>query len=142
MTTHKNRKSLVAASGVAVLVATLLAGCGSGGGDVEAFCEDAGAIVDGSFLDDLDPDSAEDPSAVYDTALERIDEIDPPSDIADDWENTTEAMHTYLEALADIDMESDTAMEEMEEVTADMDEDALQESSDNIETYLDENCEA
>lgn len=142
MTTHMNRKSLVAASGVAVLVATLLAGCGSDGGDVEAFCEDAGAIVDGSFLDDIDVENEEDVAAVYDTALERIDEIDPPSDIADDWETTTEAMHTYLEGMADLDMESETAMEDMEELTAGMDEEALQESSDNIETYLDENCEA
>lgn len=141
MTTHMNRKSLVAASGAAVLVATLLAGCSSGG-DVEAFCEDAGAIVDGSFLDDVDTDNPEDVDAIYDTALERVDEVDPPSDIKDDWETTTEAMHTYLEGMADLDMESETYMDDLEELSAGMDEDELTEASDNIETYIDENCEA
>lgn len=141
MTTHKNRKSLVAASGAALLAVTLLAGCSSGG-DVEAFCTDAGAVVDGSFLDDSDVESQEDVAAVYDTALERIDEIDPPSDIKDDWEKTTEAMHTYLEGLSDLDPESETYMDEMQELTEGMDEDELTEASDNVEKFLDENCEA
>lgn len=141
MTTYKNRKSLVAASGAALLAATLLAGCSSGG-DVEAFCEDAGAIVDGSFLDDVDMENEDDITAVYDTALERVDEVDPPSDIKDDWETTTEAMHTYLEGMAELDMESDTYADDMMKLTEGMDEDAITEASDNVEKYVNENCEA
>lgn len=141
MTTYKNRKSLVAASGAALLAATLLAGCSSGG-DVEAFCEDAGAIVDGSFLDDVDMENEDDIAAVYDTALERVDEVDPPSDIKDDWETTTEAMHTYLEGMAELDMESDTYADDMMKLTEGMDEDAITEASDNVEKYVNENCEA
>lgn len=142
MTTHMNRKSLVAASGAAVLVATLLTGCGGGGGDVEAFCEEAGAIVDGSFLDDVDVENEDDVKAVYDTALERVDEVDPPSDIKDDWEKTTEALHTYLEGMADLDMESETYMDDLEELSSSLDEDELDKASENIEKYIDENCEA
>ena len=141
MTTYKNRKSLVAASGAALLAATLLAGCSSGG-DVEAFCEDAGAIVDGSFLDDVDMENEDDITAVYDTALERVDEVDPPSDIKDDWETTTEAMHTYLEGMAELDMESDTYADDMMKLTVGLDVDAITEASDNVEKYVNENCEA
>ncbi|PFG35198.1 hypothetical protein ATL42_3136 [Sanguibacter antarcticus] len=137
-----NRKSLVAASGATLLLATLLTGCGSSGGDVEAFCDDAGAIVDGSFLDDVDANSTDDPAAVYDTALERVDKVDPPSDIEEDWTMTTEAMHTYLEGMADLDPESDTYSDDMDTLMGTVDQESLQTASDNIETYLSENCEA
>ena len=141
MTTHKNRKSLFAASGAALLAVSLVAGCSSGG-DVEAFCTDGGAVVDGSFLDDSDVESQEDLAAVYETALDRIDEVDPPSDIKDDWEMTTEALHTYLEGLSELDPESETYMDDMQKLTEGMDEDELTEASENVEKYIEENCEA
>lgn len=141
MTTHKNRKSLVAASGAALLAAALLAGCSSGG-DLDAFCTDAAPIMDGSFLTDaMDPESA-DTGAMYDSALETVDKVDPPSDIKGDWETLSDALHTGFDAMGDLDPESETYAEDLEKVSADMDQDEITEAGTKVEEFFNENCEA
>lgn len=138
MTTLKNRTSLVAASGAALLAVTLLAGC-SGGGDVQAFCDDMEAAdeamsADGAAEGDL--------ASVYEDAVAQMKKIDPPSEIADDWKVVMDANVKYMDQIKDLDLTDPEAQAEMGSLGQDLLTDEFSEATDNITAFGEENCEA
>lgn len=141
MTTHMKRKSLSATAGVTVLLGALLAGC-SGGADVEAFCTDAATVQDGKFLDDIDYTDSDAVKVATDAALEQINAIEAPKEIAGDWKVLTDVMDTFLTGVQGVDLTSEDAMDEMGKLTELMTSDEVTKAGDNIDTFISENCEA
>ncbi len=122
-----------------------LAACSGGGDadDVQAFCdsgEEAFAEVDatGSLSDD--PEAfAQQVSDLH----EGFDSMDPPADIADDWEVFTQAFGDLDAALQDIDPTDTEAFNQaLTDFSEQASSDELTTASDNIGTYLTDNCEA
>ena len=107
-----------------------LAACGdddddtaSGGGD--DFCDQADSLNE-TF------DSIDDPtSEQFSEALDRIRSMDPPAEIADDWDQLVSA----LDGLEDIDLENPDP-----EALAAFDTEAMQEASDRVDEYMAEEC--
>ena len=129
MTTHKNRTSLVAASAAALLSVALLAGCS--GASVDDFCEDQKA------LEDLMPTGeSDDMSAVADELGDKIDAIEPPSEIEDDWKVLKEGSLAMTDAMAS----GDTA--EMGKISEEVLTDEYMEASERVDAFTQENCEA
>ena len=94
----------------------------SGGGD---FCDQADSLND-TF------DSIDDPTSdQFSEALDRIRSMDPPAEIADDWEQLVSA----LDGLEDIDLENPDP-----EALAGFDTEAMQEASDRVDAYMSEEC--
>jgi hypothetical protein len=127
------RPSLIAG---AVAAALVIAACGGGGGsgDVEAFCSEYKQVEEElAQLDDSDPDAVE---AVFD----RIDDLDPPDEIKDEFRRMTEFNRTVYAASEDIDLnDPDAAAQLQEEFTEQAEE--LDEVSDEVNDYLSENCD-
>jgi hypothetical protein len=89
------------------------------------FCDQARSL-DTAFDDVDDPTSAE-----FGEALDRIRSMDPPAEIADDWNQMVSA----LDGLEDIDLENPDP-----EALADFDTEAMQQASDNVDAYMSEEC--
>lgn len=111
-------------------------------GDVEAFCDDATAVTDGSFFEGLGDPASDDPADAYDSALESIDAIEPPAEIADEWYELTDAMAVMFEGMAGLDYTSETAVDDMLELTESMDTESIHAASSTVETFVEEHCEA
>lgn len=141
MTTHTKRSSVLTTSGVALLLAGLLTGCSSGG-DVDAFCEDAAEIQDMSFLDDVDTSDDDAVKAALSDVQDKIGDIDPPSDVKDDWETLTGAMDDMIDQISDLDFNNPDDAEKFVEATEALETDELTEAGDNVDAYMSENCEA
>jgi hypothetical protein len=126
------RPSLIAG---AVVAAMTIGACGGGGsGDVEAFCSEYKQVEEElAQLDDKDPDAVD---AVFD----RIDDLDPPDEIKDEFRRMTEFNRTVYAASEDIDLnDPDAAAQLQEEFTEQAEE--LDEVSDEVNDYLSENCD-
>jgi hypothetical protein len=115
--------------GLAAVPALLLtvAACGddddsAGGG---SFCDQARALED-RFQDIDDPTSDE-----FSSALDAIGDMDPPAEIADDWDTMVGA----LDSLRDIDLENPDP-----DALAEFDSESMQEASDRVDTYMEEEC--
>lgn len=115
--------------GIAALPALLvgLSACGddddsAGSGD---FCDQARSL-DSAFNDIEDPTSAE-----FGAALDRIRAMDPPAEIADDWEQLVSA----LDGFENIDLENPDP-----DALADLDTEAMQEASDRVDAYMKDEC--
>ena len=94
----------------------------SGGGD---FCDQADSLDD-TFESIDDPTSEQ-----FSEALDRIRSMDPPAEIADDWEQLVSA----LDGLEDIDLENPDP-----EALAGFDTEAMQQASDRVDEYMSEEC--
>ena len=118
--------------GLAAVPALLvgLAACGddddsAGGGGV---CDDARSM-DESLAD---VDVSDTSSAGFDDAIEAMSNLDPPAEIADDWNTMVES----LQSLADVDISDPAAIEQLDQAQfADADE-----AFENVGTYLEEEC--
>ncbi|MBI9116006.1 hypothetical protein [Sanguibacter suaedae] len=142
MTTHTNRKTFAAASGAAVLVATLLTGCGGGGGDLEAFCADVESVQSAGFLEDLDYTDSDAVDAAVADAREEVQNIEPPSDIEDDWETLSGAMDEMYGAMEGLDFTDPEQAEEMTAAMEKIDTEGVNEASDNVDAFIEEECSA
>ena len=94
----------------------------SAGGD---FCDQADTL-DQTFDEIDDPTSAQ-----FNEAIERIQAMDPPAEIEDDWNQLVRA----LDAFQDIDLENPDP-----EALAAFDSEEMQEASDRVDEYMAEEC--
>jgi hypothetical protein len=102
-----------------------------------AACGDDDDSAGGSFCDQAESlnerfNEIEDPtSEQFAAALDAIREVDPPAEIADDWNTLVSA----LDGLENIDLENPdpAALAELESA-------GMQEASDRIDTYMSEEC--
>lgn len=118
------RRALGLAAVPALLVA--LAACGddddsAGGG----FCDQAESLNE-TFNETDDPTSEQ-----FGEALDRIRALDPPAEIADDWNQLV----TALDGLEDIDLENPDP-----EALAALDTEEMQQASDRVDEYMSEEC--
>ena len=129
------RPSLIAGAGAAV-AALMIAACGGGGGsgDVEAFCSEYKQVEeDLAQLDDSDPDAVD---AVFD----RIDDLDPPDEIKDEFRKMIEFNRTVYAASQEVDLDDPEAADRLQQEFTDRAED-LNEVSEKVNDYLMENCD-
>lgn len=134
-------KRLSAGAGTAALLLTLVAGCSSDA-SIEEFCTDSKAITEADALENVD---TSDPAAVdkaVDEMLDQLKALDAPDEIADDWGVVTDAMDKYLTAVKDVDITSDTASEDMIEITEYLTSEKVTTANENVDAFTKENCEA
>jgi hypothetical protein len=112
------------AVGLAAAPALLLglAACGDDDDDAGSFCDQARVIDE--QMTDLDLESTN----IADIAS-AMDEIDPPAEIADDWNTVVDG----FERLADMDLSDPEAFDEADFVEAEA-------ASDRVTTYLRDEC--
>ena len=117
-------RRLLAALAVPAL-ALGLAACGDDddSASAESFCDAAREIEE--RFSNMDPSTP----AEFEEAIAAIDELDPPAEIADDWETMMEA----LESFADIDLTDPNAFDE----SAFSDAEA---ASERVGEYMEEEC--
>jgi hypothetical protein len=110
-------------------VPALLAGLAACGDDDEGaggdFCEQARS-VDSAFDEIDDPSSAD-----FSEAIDRLQEMDPPAEIAEEWDQ----LMSSLDAFEDIDLENPDP-----EALAELDTEEMQEASDKVDEYMSEEC--
>jgi hypothetical protein len=95
----------------------------SGGGDTSSFCADARAIDEAAS--DTDPSD----TAAFEDAITAMQALDPPAEIAEDW-------NLMFESFAEA---SELSVEDLEN----MDEDAFAEAeaaSDRVTAFMEEEC--
>lgn len=130
---------------VAVLVPSfaLLAACSSGGDDVQAFCDGAqeslaGVEATGSLGDD--------PEAFAAAIAEQrrgFDALEPPAEIAADWDTFTSAFADLDDALQGVDTtDQDAVNQVLTDFSESADSEELSTASDNVGTFLTESCAA
>ncbi len=127
------RPSLIAGAAAAALV---IAACGGGSdaGDVEAFCTEYKEVEEQlAQLDDSDPDAVD---AVFD----RIDDLDPPDDIRDEFREMIEFNRRVYTASQQVDLDDPEAADQLQQELTGRAED-LREVSDKVNDYLMENCD-
>lgn len=141
MTRHLRTRS-AALVATAALALTLTA-CSSGGDSVADFCESG----EQAFAD-LDTSSAspDDPDA-FAQALADLHEgfasVDAPDEIADDWAVFEDAFGGLDEKLQDIDTSDPAAITAaLTEFSETASSDELTTASDNVGTFIQENCES
>jgi len=102
-----------------------------------AACGDDDDSAGGGFCDQAESlnetfDEIDDPtSEQFGDALDRIRAMDPPEEIADDWNQLV----TALDGLEDIDLENPDP-----EALAALDTDEMQQASDRVDEYMSEEC--
>lgn len=102
----------------------LLASCGGdddddgggGGSDTASFCDEVKSIL----TTDNDQGGAEEQARRFQDAIERLQKVEPPEDISDDWNMVMEAWEA--EEAGDVDLE------------------ATQKAGRRVQTYLGEEC--
>ena len=141
MTTHTKRIS--AGAGAAVLLVALLAGCGNDGSrsgvSVEEFCAEAQAIIDDD-IGDVDTTDSEAVDAGIDRMVEKITSLEAPAEIAEDWEIVTDALGQYVTTAKGVDINSDTAGDDLAEITELMTSEKYTKANANVEAYTTEHC--
>jgi hypothetical protein len=115
--------------------ALLLAACGDDDGDdVDAadseFCQQFRGVQEGFDEDEQDFDEAMDQ---LEEALNELRTLDPPSEIADEWE-------TYLDGLEAFTEFDPTDPEAAEAAQQDLDQEELQDAMQTVDTYLRDEC--
>jgi hypothetical protein len=115
------RRTLALAAAPALVLT--IAACGDdGGGDAASFCDE----VEDPFA------SLNDPNADPQETVDALREVDPPSEIADDWDTLVDALDT----IASMDPE-DAASEDALATLTDPD---IAEAGENINNYRAEEC--
>ena len=121
--THLLRRTVALAAAPALVLTA--AACGDdddGGADAGSFCEQVEAPFGG----------LNDPNADPDETVAALSDIDPPGEIADEWD----MLVTSLEDLQSLGEE-----EASEEVLERLSDPELQEAGESIEAYLTEECD-
>jgi hypothetical protein len=117
--------------GLALLVPTMAAcgGGGGGGGSAETFCAEFAPVNDRA--DEVFASAAPDPTEVEDL-VDEMDELDPPDEIAEDFDLVREAFGLLIEAYG-----GDTgATAELEERTEEFDA-----ADERIEPFMRDTCD-
>jgi hypothetical protein len=102
--------------------------------EVEATRDQLNGVVDGEAL--LDPSAALD---VVDDALETMRSIDPPAEIAADWEAVRSFSEEMITSLDEIDVTDPVALEELGR-ELEQNAEALEASADRVDRYLEDEC--
>jgi len=127
------RPTLIAGAAAAALVIAACGG-GSGSGSVEDFCSEYKQVEEElAQLDDSDPDAV-------DALFDRIDDLDPPDEIKDEFQTMTEFNRTVYLASQDVDLDDPEAAAQLQEQFTEQAED-LDEVSNKVNDYLSENCD-
>lgn len=143
--TRRTRRHALTAVAVAVLVpaSALLAACSSGGDDVQAFCDGAQESLAGI---DATGSLGDDPEAFAAAISEQrrgFDALQPPEEIAADWEVFTRAFADLDDALQAVDTtDQDAVNQALTEFSESADSEELSTASDNVGTFLTESCDA
>jgi hypothetical protein len=120
--THLLRRTLALAAAPALVLTVAACGDDGGGGDAASFCEDV-----------ADPfGAAQDPNADPQETVETLRDLDPPSEISDDWNTLLDALETIASMSAE-----DAASEEAIETLSDPE---IAEAGENVEAYLTDEC--
>jgi hypothetical protein len=137
-------RTFIASSAATLLLAGLLVGCGSSNddGSIEAFCSGNAALDESILFDDIDSDDPNTAKEAFSTTVEQAEKVKAPSDIEDDWSTMLSALSDVSDGMQDLDLsttEGQTAFTDlMELLTAD----GVLEASDNVDTFMTENCDA
>jgi hypothetical protein len=102
--------------------------------EVEATRDQLDSVVDGEAL--LDPSAALD---VVDDALETMHSIDPPAEIAADWEAVRSFSEEMITSLDEIDVTDPVALEELGR-ELEQNAEALEAAADRVDRYLEDEC--
>lgn len=144
MRTHLTNRRLAMAAAV-ILALGAMAACGDddGQGTAASFCDQI-AGVDEAF-DSID-DDVDDPTqlgSIFGEVEDALDSIDPPSEIADDWNTLTDVIGEVVDAVEDVDFEDPAALATLGEEFAELETRFadLEESTERIEVYADEECD-
>jgi hypothetical protein len=102
--------------------------------EVEATRDQLDSVVDGEAL--VDPSAALD---VVDDALDTMRSIDPPAEIAADWEAVRSFSEEMITSLDEIDV---TDPAELEELGRELERnaEALEDAADRVDRYLEDEC--
>ena len=92
-------------------------GGGGGGSDTASFCDEVKSIL----TSDNDQGGAEEQARRFQDAIERLQKVEPPEDISEDWNMVMDAWDA--EEAADVDLE------------------ATQKAGRRVQTYLGEECD-
>lgn len=132
----------------AVLGAGLLAGCGGGGGDTEAYCNSLEEAKD-AFSGDMN-------AASFDELSDKVDDLvdEAPGEVSGDWEKLQDKLDELNGALEDAglsaaDLEDPAKMgdvdpedaQKIQEIAESMSGDDLEKASDNIEKHAKDECD-
>ena len=102
--------------------------------EVEAARDQLDSVVDGETL--VDPSAALD---VVDDALETMRSIDPPAEIAEDWEAVRSFTEEMITALDEIDVTDPAALEDLGR-ELEQNAEAMQDAADRVDRYLEDEC--
>ena len=102
--------------------------------EVEAARDQLDNVVDGETL--ADPSAALD---VVDDALETMRSIDPPAEIAEDWEAVRSFSEEMISSLDEIDVTDPAALEELGR-ELEHNAEALEDAADRVDRYLEDEC--
>lgn len=91
-------------------------GGGGGGSDTASFCDEVKSIV----TSDTDQGGAEEQARRFQDAIERLQKVEPPEDISEDWNMVMDAWEA--DEAGDVDLE------------------ATQKAGRRVQTYLGEEC--
>ena len=92
-------------------------GGGGGGSDTASFCDEVKSIL----TSDNDQGGADEQARRFQDAIERLQKVEPPEDISEDWNMVMDAWNA--EDAADVDLE------------------ATQKAGQRVQTYLGEECD-
>lgn len=143
--TRRSRRRALPVALLAVLLpaSALLAACSSGGDDVQAFCDGAEESLAGI---DATGSLGDDPEAFAEAISEQrqgFDALQPPEEIAADWETFTRAFADLDDALQAVDTsDQDAVNQALTEFSESADSEELATASDNVGTFLTESCAA
>jgi hypothetical protein len=101
---------------------------------VEAARDQLDSVVDGETL--VDPSAALD---VVDDALETMRSIDPPAEIAEDWEAVRSFSEEMITALDEIDVTDPAALEDLGR-DLEQNAEALEDAAERVDRYVEDEC--
>jgi len=125
---HTSRPTLARrVLGLAAVPALMVgfAACGDDDSAGGGFCDQAESLNE--TFDEIDDPTSEQ----FGDALDRIRAMDPPEEIADDWNQLV----TALDGLEDIDLENPDP-----DALAALDTEEMQQASDRVDEYMSEEC--
>ncbi len=125
-----------ALTGVALVAALMLAlaGCGRGGdSSTKEFCDDYRKVAD-----DLEGVGQDDADAV-DEGLRKLDALDPPDEIKDEFEQIVELVRESNAMAKNVDLRDPAQVSQAQQLFADQEEE-LAAASAKVGDFLSENC--
>jgi hypothetical protein len=127
------RRALTGGAVVAALVLVLF-GCGRGGDSAtEAFCDDYRQVTDD--LEGVAPANAD----AADEGLRKLDALDPPEEIKDEFEQIVELVRKANDMAKNVDLNDPAQVSQAQQAFADQEEE-LAAASAKVGDFLSENC--